>query len=118
MCGRHRSVQEEKLADDLRDLTFSSVAVSDMLKALFLLTVAAGEKAAAEPTRRVAIASFMVGRLQSNVDEECDLKGFDNCCCCRHRLPTWRSGWADLDRTHKRQRSPPTFACIRGVCVF
>ena len=31
-----------------------------MLKALFLLTVAAGEKAAAEPTRRVAIASFMV----------------------------------------------------------
>ena len=42
------------------NLTFSVVVSVDMLKALLRMGVAAGAKAAAEPTRRVAIASFML----------------------------------------------------------
>jgi len=41
-------------------LTFASVAVSAIFKALLRTLVAEGAKAAAEPTRRVAIESFMV----------------------------------------------------------
>jgi len=41
-------------------LTLVSVAVSAMFKAVLRTVVAAGAKAAAEPTSRVAIASFMV----------------------------------------------------------
>jgi len=42
------------------NLTFSVVVSVDMLKALLRMGVAAGAKAAAEPMRRVAIASFML----------------------------------------------------------
>ena len=41
-------------------LTFASVAVSAIFKALLRTLVAEGAKAAAEPTRRVAIESFIL----------------------------------------------------------
>jgi len=44
-------------------LTFASVAVSAIFKALLRTLVAEGEKAAAEPTRTVAIESFMVAMV-------------------------------------------------------
>ena len=42
------------------NLTFSVVVSVDMFKALLRMGVAAGAKAAVEPTRREAIASFML----------------------------------------------------------
>ena len=71
-----------------------------MLKALFLLTVAAGEKAAAEPTRRVAIASFMVVDYNQTSTKNVISKVSTTAGCCRHRVPTWRSGLISTARTN------------------
>ena len=52
-------------------LTFASVAVSAIFKALLRTLVAEGAKAAAEPTRRVAIESFILLQYLLLVCLEC-----------------------------------------------
>jgi hypothetical protein len=57
----HSNIQELVIDNDCKmNLTFSVVVSVAMFKALLRMGVAAGAKATAEPTRREAIASFML----------------------------------------------------------
>jgi len=59
----HSNIQEPVINDDCNtNLTFSVVVSVAMFNALLRIGVAAGAKATAEPTRREAIASFMLSK--------------------------------------------------------